>query len=451
LGTKLLWQVGERHIEGMALDILQRFLTARLFDVGGDDTRVVKLREAAADLANVIKAAPHRVAIFTMVAIDGQIGPDDPLIIEVTGILEKRWQSYAGAFVDASLPTVARAIVLQALASAMASDAVAAAVTLTARNMLPHIGAQSDRNLWIDLIQEADRRLDTRAQREWALPHAAAASDVALTLDGVPALAPPTLSRDWLTKQLQAASGPSNAQGEALKTPNPHWPNEGSPWSHQFAPAAASATAAAVDAVIKALAEKVDEQAGAKALADTVSKYVSEVAATLTQTAAGIERRTSLLWWKEALFSPSTGLSYRDLAPPVAAALAALDASAQTQAFAPRMAEAFVRETVRSIGEEKMLRAQPISQLCSVVIQASDDVRTTLREGYAQVHTEAGRIPLAGVLAGELDASVLSARLGIDGSVAISPADFGVWLFRDLQAAAATPAGTKRKRQSRPQ
>jgi hypothetical protein len=435
----------------MAVDILQRFLTKRLFDVGADDARVTPLREATEDVVSVIKAAPQRTAVFTMVAIDSGIGPDEPLVGEIMSILEKRWQSYAGAFADSKLPTVARAIVLHALSKAMGSDPIAAAVSLTARTMLPRLGAVADRDVWSEIIDDAERRLALKAEREWALPSAAKAFEIGLSFDDLPQLVPPQTNRDWLVKRLGAASGPHNAEGASFESANPNFPDAGQAWAHQFAPIAATAISNSVNAVVKSLAEQVEQREGGQALRDAISTYVTASAEALTRTAMGLERRSALLWWKEALYSPAAQTSYRDLDPAVAAALAAIDASTQTGPFAPRMAEAVVRETLMSMNQEAMTATRPLVEHGKAIAGATGEVRSAIETGYAAAHAEPGRSPLAGLIVSDpvTSPAVVERRLGLPGDLELSAVDLGVWLFRDLQASAATPVPVRRGRGSK--
>lgn len=435
----------------MATDVLQAFLTKRLFDVGGDDSRVKALRDAADDMAAIIKAAPHRTATFTMIAIDSAIGPDEAAVAEVMKILERRWNSYAGAFTDSKLPTVARAILLHALSIASGSEPIAATISLTARNMLPHLGDMGDRALWSEIVGDADRRLARRSEREWALPSSSAASEIKLSVPNEVQLEHPTVNEDWLKGRLTAAVGPQNAAGEQLKNANPHFPNTGQPWSNEFAPLATTAIAGAVNGAMKALTERVATSGAGEALRAAITEYVSATSAALTQTTLGLERRTALLWWKEALFSPSAGLSYRELDPSCAAALAAVDASAQVGPFAPRMAEAVLRETLLSIDRSAMSQQRSIEKHAAELANVSGGVRAAIDESYATIHTESGRTPLGALMASShtVTSEVFRERLGVPADTDISAADFGLWLFRDLQASAATPEPSKRKRGGR--
>ena len=430
----------------MATDVLQKFLTRRLFDVGSDDAKVAPLRAAAEDIAALIKVAPQRTAAMTLVAIDSAIGPDEPLVVEVMGVLEKRWQSYAGAFTDERLPTVARAILLQALAKAMGSEPIAAAVSLTARSSLPLLGDVADRELWTEIISDADRRLARRAEREWAMPSSAHVAGSAPDLPEAAPLAAPQMNRDWLVARLEAASGPHNAAGEAQKTPvNPHFPNAGQPWTTEFAAIAATAISNAVNSVTKEMAERIVARDAGQSVGAVMAGFVDAAAGNFTATAIGLERRTGLLWWKQALFSPAAGVSYRGLDPAAAAATAALDASRQTGAFAPRMAEALVGETLRSIATEAMTKPRRLTELVAAAAASGGSVRAALEEGFGAIHREPGRAPLGATLL-DADAEAAAERLGLRADTELTPIEFGVWLFRDLQASAATPPPVKRRK-----
>lgn len=434
----------------MAVDILQRFLTKRLFDVGADDRRVEALRKAAADVTALVKAAPQRTATLTMLAIDGAIAPSEPIVSEVMKVLEKHWQSYANAFTDDKLPTVTRAILLHGLSAAASSDSVAAAISLTAHTMLPHIGDTIDRDLWIEVVSDADRRLMTRAEREWALPGSANISQPVLNLGKAGDLSAPTLARDWLAERLEWAVGPTNAAGEPFKHANPNWPsNTNQPWAQDFAGRSATAIASAVNSVTKSLLDSI-VQRDEEGLRSAISDYVTASSSALTRTAIGLERRTALLWWKEALYSPAAGISYRGVGTAAAAALAALDASAQSGPFAPRMTEAVVRETLRSIDQEAMLTDRPLLDHVNSLLD-EPSYEPVIRQGYATIHSEPGRTPLGALLVrdAELTAADLSERLGLSPGLSLSAVDLGVWLYRDLQAAAATPEPTKSKRKGR--
>lgn len=430
----------------MANDILQRFLAKRLFDVGADDNRLELLRQAAAELGAKLKASPQRISAFTMVAIDPDVAPDEPILGEVGAILQSHWNSYKGAFADAVLPVVFRGIILTALEQIIGSEPVATAVTLTCRNLLPKLAAPSDKDLWASLIDSSSHKLELRARREWALPSTAVMRETELKLPNTKPVSPPNFPTGWLTKQLEAASGPHNKENEATDG-NPHFPNAGEAWAHEFSPRVAAAIAGSTNSVVKKLIENIQSENGFAAQTEAISTFVQTMAAGIAQTSLGLERRTSLIWWKEALYSSSAERSYRDLTLPIAAALVAIDGAEQTGAFAPRMAEALLLETIRAIDPKAINTVLPLADLCLGAVAPMEEGASVVLKHFSTLHREPGRTPLASLIgSGEsIDSTILMRRIGLSADIKLSPADFALWLFRDLQASAATPAKAKRK------
>ncbi|SFF42151.1 hypothetical protein SAMN05216566_11263 [Aureimonas phyllosphaerae] len=427
------------------MNVLQSFLNARLFDVSADDARLERLREAATDLSGTLKSSPERVASFTMVGIDREVGPDEPIVREAVAILGKRWKSYAGAFSDEQLPTVARAIILQALADVVGNDGSAAAISATSRNLLPHLGSRTDKAVWIELVSAAESRLEERATREWGLPSEGLTAPRFQVPEHQP-IAVPIVNRDFLKGKMAAAVGPNDEEGSALKGANPYWPNSGQSWSHAFTPIAVDGIADVIDAVVARFAKTLDTVQTSSSIGTALQDFAQGLAHSTQATVHVLERRSRLLWWKEALFSPSSGLSYRELNPAIAAALASVDASALTGAFAPRMAEHFVTEAVRRIDPDAMTTSLSLVEMAAAVQADASPAGEACRGAMAPMHASPGRTTLASLIAGEvrIDAGVLAVRTGLEADTSMTPIGFALWLFREQQAAAATPRVAKR-------
>lgn len=125
----------------------------------------------------------------------------------------------------------------------------------------------------------------------------------------------PTVSvdRESLTKKFQAAAGPQS--DSTVTNGNPHWPHQ-SPqaWVAEFGTRMASAVGQSIESAISESGQDQDRFAEtSQALATTLSDYVDSVVSAVTAATAGLERRTSLLWWKETLFSHTGLVSYRGL------------------------------------------------------------------------------------------------------------------------------------------
>jgi hypothetical protein len=431
----------------VAQDILQSFLTARLFDLGGDDTRLQKLRDAATDLAAVLKTTPSRVPAFVMVGVDAKVSPDEPILKEVTLLVEKKWNSYIGAFAESALPVVMRGVILEAIAKSIGSDTIALAVSLTARSVLPRLGSLTDEALWRGLIDEAETRLEQRARLEWALPSATALDKLVLNLPEIPAIEWSTVKPEWLTPQFAAAAGPTDVNGNALPNANTVWPNSADPWSHQFAPLAAKATIAALDVVSKSHIGKINEHLKNNDRLVDFGEQISTALGGFLQKAVGLERRTSLIWWKEALYSSHAETSYRSLPVGNACAWIAVDAADITGPFALRMAEAVIAEAIRTLLGKSADTTIRLTELLRQTTSAAGAGNEKLQTQFSEVQQAEGRTQLASLLREPDVEAVLPTRLGLSADAALSPIEFAHWLYRDIQVARATftPSKSRKK------
>ena len=209
---------------------------------------------------------------------------------------------------------------------------------------------------------------------------------------------------------------------------------------------AAKAVASAVDSITKATTSAINESLKAderlNAIAEQILAHVSTVAAT----SKGIERRTSLIWWKESLYSPAANVSYRTLGVGTACAWMAVDAVAITGPFAPRMAEALVAETLRSFRASEADEPMLLSTLCADVRDNPSGTNVGLLAALAVVRREPGRSQLAGMLS-QNEKIDIPGTLGLSPDAKVTPVAFAQWIYRDLQIALATavPGKTRKK------
>ena len=64
-----------------------------------------------------------------------------------------------------------RAMLLDALVQAAGDDdKVGVAFVTSARNALPFMEAGNERAIWADVVRDIERRVDARAEAEWAVP-----------------------------------------------------------------------------------------------------------------------------------------------------------------------------------------------------------------------------------------------------------------------------------------
>ncbi len=438
--------------------ILQGFLNKGLIDVGGDDTKLEKLSQTVKDLASELKKSPSKALSYSLIAFDPDAPEDDPVVQEGLAALQNRWTTYRNTF-SATPIAVIRAMLLDALLDAAAEDdRVGVCFAASARNALPLLPVDNEREIWIGIVEHIERRVDRRAEEEWATPETISVQPMKYE---VPTLTAPEVAigkapKSDLETGMLAAAGPSYHkpdQGNVATNGNQHWPqNQPQHWVYEFGTRSGTAIAAAINAAMaKIEVSQPDLAEPFSRLATAVSGYVDDTLKSVSAATAGLQRRTNLLWWREALYSPSAGKSYRELSPSVAAALMALDLFDTVPLFSPASVSAFLSEAVLRLPGTADGSERPVRDL---VVEAQDhDMLASLRATAAKLAAAPdGRGPLLALIGHPShtrarDADDFQRLTGIPASSELNAVTWAGWLFRELQAAkAATDAAPPKRR-----
>lgn len=436
----------------MEQEFLLKFLEIGAIDLKGDDSKLDKLRSTAKDLSAALRKAPSKTASFTMVAADPNIAATDPTVEEAMTSLRKQWETVANAFSGRPVG-ILRAILLDATVQAARSDdSIAVAFVNTARNALAHAETSDEAEIWREAVSEIETKVDVRAEAEWATPEMIAIDPLQYTPPTPVATTDyesPTVDQSDLQQKIHSAAGPWGSDPK-----NPYFLHQNpQQWAQEFANKMSVAIAETLDGMAGELAPApVDLSNPLSTLAKAVTAHVEKALASFSGATAGLQRRTNLLWWKEALYSPSAHASYLDLPPFEASALMALDLHEQVPTYSPASVSAFLRETIRCLPAEKDDQSNGKRDVASLV----RDARTTafmqpfraLAAQYAPAPV--GRGPLLSLIghpqdSGAAEATTLLALSGVDASTKMTPSDWGTHLFRELQTARATSdSSTKR-------
>lgn len=440
----------------MEQEFLLRFLEVGVIDLKGDDTKLEKLRSTAKDLSATLRKSPSKTTSFTMVAADPNIPATDPVVDEAMTSLRNQWETVANAFAGRPVG-ILRAILLDAVVQAARSDdAIAVAFVNTARNALAHAEASDEADIWREAVSEIETKVDARAEAEWATPEMITVEPLqykppALVTKNYEA---PTVDRNAFQAKINSATGPWSST-EPKNRYYPH--NNPQEWGQDFANKMSVTIAEALDGMAEQLAPTpIDLSGPLSTLAKAVTAHVDKALSSFSGATAGLQRRTNLLWWKEALYSPSAHASYLDLPPFEASALMALDLHEQVPTYSPASVSAFLREAIRCLPAEKDDQGSGERDFASLV----RDARTTafmqpfraLAAQYAPAPI--GRGPLLSLIghpqdSSAVDATTLRAFCGVDATTKMTPSDWGTYLFRELQTARATsgsPAKRTRKK-----
>ena len=436
-------------------EFLMRFLDIGAFNLNSDDTKLEKLRAAVRDLAAALQKTPAKTASFTMVAADPSVPSSDPVLDEAMAVVRKHWETVSNAFTGRPV-AVLRAVLLDAIVqAARQDDAIAVAFVNAARNALAHTETADEAPIWRDAISEIEAKVDMRAEAEWATPEMISVEPLKYTppAPGKVEFEPPVVDRPTLQLKIYSAAGPWGADNPNQYSPH----NQPQAWSQEFANKMSESIAETMDSIAEELAPApLDLSAPLTSLAKAVTAHVEAALASFSSATTGLQRRTYLLWWKEALYSPSAHESYLEMPAFQASALMALDLHEQVPTFSPASVSAFLKEAIRCLPVEPDGEGDSRRDIASLVREAKNAVFMqpfrTLAAQY--VPAPIGRGPLLALIGhgqdeATIEAETLRALGGVDASSTMTPGEWGTFLFRELQAARATSTNTGKRAKKR--
>jgi len=426
----------------MSETVLLRFLESGLVNVGGDDAKLGKLQATAAAVSAVLKKTPSKVPSYALIAFDPDAPATDPAVVEVLASLKEQWPTYVNTFASAPI-SVLRAIILDALVeAAREDDRVAVAVVANARNILQFMETGNESVIWVDVVNQIESSVDARAEEEWSTPSSIeigqlqpeAVAEIKIGNSAV------TVNRDSLKQSFRTAARANNQFPQ----------NNPQAWANNFGDLFADSLAEILDEIsAKAKVGAVNLSAPLQQVTSKVSTYVTEAMKAFNSATFGLQRRTNLIWWKQALYSPSKQSSYRSFPRTTAAALMAFDLYQQLPMFSPASVAAFLEEAVHAL---PVTQGSEQRTLIEILREASADVSLdVLRVEAAKLFAiPSGRSPLLALVAhpeklSALKGEELRAITGVPLDVLISDAQWASWLFRDLQSGRATKEQPKKR------
>jgi hypothetical protein len=404
----------------MQSDLLQKFLDKGLLDLGEDREKFSYIQSAAQDLATMLLQDRQKLEAAASVVLGGELPDNDSILGLCKQAITTHWQTYGSRFPGKPVQLF-RATLLQALAIMTDSDADVSnigAVYYTASGLLPYFATGNSDGIFREFLNGLAQTVEDQAIQSWTSPRSLEPQKIPYG-EGMPS-APPVDAKA-LKELLKNAIGPSGGTGA-----NPQWPSSNAAeWLEFFGNGSANAIGNAITSAINGVVPKIvaqnrnDSQATVKAYYDG--------------SGAADHYRADLLYWKEALYSPSKRDSYRHLSTDGAIYWAARDLNARVPRFHPLSVEYFLRETVRSaVGEKEVKKKLTFEQFIAAAVTdiESNDVTSPNLAEHRLTLLQA----VEAVAAKKLDVPVAASRIGIQSQPAIQRDEIAVLLFRSFQA-----------------
>lgn len=408
---------------------LIKFFDASLIPADTNDDRLGHYQAAAADLAKRFSETPRDAVSASRVAIDPKCPASEPWFAVVQDAVKAHWKTFLANHHDAPRQ-ICRVILLEALRIAVAENRnLSSAVWNATSSLLSHLGSGPEQTITRQFISRLGEECENYSSELWSLGGGVASNRSVFELK-LPSLKATKVSEAELNKGLSDAAGPHNAKNKNFGNPNPHWPSNNAAWAEEFAQRAAKVIASEVNDALSALApllKGVNEQ-----LEPALIQYASNLGEGLLKSTQKSERFTTLLWWKQALYSPSLKRSYRGISPIDLSIATSFDLSTVSAAPVPLSVEFFLREVIYALAPKN-----PLLTLAEMVdaIKTSDSIepclpsppidqmrRVSLREFLA--------IAREGIPADEM----IPAYVGIEPTTAHTLSEWTVWLLRERLA-----------------
>lgn len=413
-------------------DLVTEFFSVGLLGEIKDDAVLEKIDRAAAALAANLKEQPKALMAAMLAALDPAIPNTDPSVAKAKQALLAEWRSMLGVNPDPPIGLY-RATLLEAC-NQCAEGRNALILWLVASDSVGLYRLGKEEKVIDQFLGELGLRAEEvaiqcapreRRQCELRVNNTAGVEIEFGRLEKV--------DRNALLMSVAAAMGPEY-KGEALSNdPNDHWQCRGtvngssikvSEWNDAF-----------TDRMALLLSNELDR------LAEPIQSFLLSLPKSVQEVLADYEghRRTEqlrldALWWSEALYSPSLGKSYRELAPEWAALVMAADLLDVVSLPTPASVAHLLAETVQRLPEAGYNLKKPIGTWLEQLRQGSDKPALKL----TAVPKE-GRLSLRDVCAWASsdqtwDTAQALQRAGIEAGHEISLPALARALFRQEQA-----------------
>ena len=418
----------------MADTILQTYLNKQIIKTA-DDGNISNLKKAAAEIVKRLEEKKPLIIPYTLVAIDPSINQEEPVVEEVEKIIIKKWSAFKNSTASTrdKSTTYVRAVILEALSQlTKKEDEFAAIVWYTGVDSIKHYNLGKETDVIGDFLQMCGNTTEQSAQVTWGVEsldiQPSPLSVDELTVDIKP------VSKKHLVDHLQGAAGNVSLEDESI-TVNSYWPNSNGAWASEFGTIAGEAITKAINSGIS---QQTKGMSSIKEQLDSVYKQLesslAKLESSLKSDTVAANRRSELLWWKNALWSPTLNTSYRNSSPLATAIAMTVDLCSMVPPIYPHSVDFFLKETLKDVYGDQIDTLNPFINYTEDWSEVDNVVKDKLQLLIS--HSE-GRKSLGTMLANKhLDASSHDgySESGISKTTKTSLGNFAVWLFHNLQA-----------------
>lgn len=413
----------------MDRSILQEYLNLQFIPLD-DDSALDKLKKASTEIAKKLQKDKSKIISYTLVALDPQISVNDSSLVEVRDIVIKHWSVFATKASDL-LVTYLRAVILEALQSISDNTQFAGIIWLTGSNVFPYYNLDREAETLKQWLEGIGNIYEQEAENQWSITSELKISSPAqVTLNTTVNYSP--VNAETLTTELKAASVTSQYGGE-----NPYGANNWNTWPDYFSKRSGEGFAKEINRSLssQSLSLKKGLDGYNTQLNEYFSglgKYFEDISKQMILGTQSIQRRSQLLWVKEALFSVVQKMSYRDIPKSDLPFVLAKDMQSLITSIYPVSVDFFTKEILRNVITDADVRLS-FSNLLDVKnlksVQSILGVQNTIDSSRKPLISYIQRL-----VSNQTTIEQMENETGIKPENEISLTDFTVYLLHDLQS-----------------
>ena len=414
----------------MDKSILQEYLNLQFIPLD-DDSALDKLKKASAEIAKKLQKDKSKIIPYTLVALDPQTSIDDSCLAEVKDIVIKHWTVFATKASDL-LITYLRAVILEALQSMSDNTQLAGIIWLTGSSALPYYSLDREASTLKEWLESIGNIYEREAENQWSISSESNfGSPAQVTLNTTVNYSP--VNADTLTADLLAASSQNNQKGENPGNTYNNW----NTWPDFFSKRAGEGLAKEMNRALtsQSLSLKKGLDGYNTQLNEYFSglgKYFEGISKQMILGTQSIQRRSQLLWVKEALFSVGQKTSYRDIPKSNLPFVLAKDMQILITFIYPVSVDYFTKEILRNVITDADTRLS-----FSNLLEA-DKLKSVQSTLGTQNIIDSSRKSLSSyiqrLVSNQTTIEQMESETGIKPESEISLADFAIYLLHDLQS-----------------
>lgn len=411
--------------------ILQSLLDAQVFTLPDNDERLAQLETSATQLAKKLQENVSDISFYTLVALDPKITGTEPLIVEVEDVIKENWATLRSNRPESPV-SIIRSVILSALHTTGTEDADCAQIIyLTATNFYPYAVLGNEKEIVDTILLSIGEVAEENATEEWALEE----TDPSIKLPSLKAKPIKFNTVEIKKDSIEAAFGVTGVNNQYNSCAGQVSVNNAfGELKTQVPSAIVNSINGAFTTLLSGFDSKDFETSVNKFFVDFKKSLDKELKSSFMAMQA-VERRSRLLWWKEALYSQHLKKSYRDITKELRPVILAFDLYNQLPSITPVSVDYLLRDTLFQLND-KVNEPVKFSDIISAI---ENSPNKALLEGCFngnEVDKKDRRITISDFICllvkGEVKTKDLLKYTGIDPKKTVTPCDLAVMVLHDL-------------------